>query len=159
MLSIESRIAIGAKILEQMAEIREDWELMREAARERGDLALKVSLIHPDWYQSEVIIGRDPRGSRFFSTNPPGGQTCQSAAIWGYTCQLYDHDLVADHLFPYSAGGATDSRNLVWLCRWHNSIKSSDIHLVDWDSVDCTWVDDLLDRITIRRETLRLSSG
>jgi hypothetical protein len=156
-MSLDSRVAFGAKILKPGAEMGTDWERNRERALESDELALKLCLIHPDWFEPEIKIGDDPRGRRAFSTIPPVGQVCQSNAVWGYDCSIDDGMLVADHLYPFSAGGPTESRNLVWLCKWHNSVKSSDIHLVDWEAVDCRWVDDLIIRVGRRRELLKLS--
>jgi hypothetical protein len=156
-MKLEARVHFGARILVFGSRLGSDWESNYAQARQSNDLALKLCLIHPDWFDPDNKVGEDPRGPRAFRVNFPNGQQCQSSVIWGYLCNFSDSDLVADHLYPYSAGGSTDSRNLVWLCRWHNSVKSSDIHLIDWDSVDSGWVDDLLGRIEIRRELLEIS--
>ncbi len=155
--SFADRIAYGARLLERRAGMSADWEANVITARADGDDVLRLCLVHPEWYLSGMALGQsDPRGSRRFKTPPPIGEACQSLRIWGYSCSLPSERLEADHLFPYESGGPTDGRNLVWLCSWHNRVKSNDIHLVPWSTVDLSWVDEVLERIRIRRGTLRL---
>ena len=153
---LEDRVAFGAMIVTRRAELSVEWEINRQIADSIDDLVLRLCLIHPDWYSPSISVGKpDPRGPRAFSTPAPVGQHCQSSHIWGYVCAIPSSRMVADHLYPYEAGGPTDARNLVWLCEWHNQVKSNDIHLWPWDSVDLSWIADVLDRIAARRDLLR----
>ena len=137
-----------------------DWEANRELAIATDDLSLALCLAHPEWYSPSVRLGHaDPRGPRAFSNSPPAGQRCQSAYIWGYDCSIPPARPSADHLFPYEAGGPTDARNLVWLCEWHNRVKSNDIHMLPWETMDLEWLPSLLDRIGARRDLLRRLEG
>lgn len=155
---LATRIAFGRAIILRRTRIGSNWETCVQEATIDDDLISKLCLIHPEWYNPQIKISGqyDPRGPRNFTTQPSGFQECQSNQVWGYMCMLEKESIVADHLYPYAAGGATDSRNLVWLCGWHNRVKSSDIHLVDWDGIDLTWIDDLLTRIAKRRHMLTL---
>jgi hypothetical protein len=152
----EERIAFGAVIVARRAALSVEWETHRREADVNGDLALQLCLIHPEWYSPLMSMGRpDPRGPRGFATAPPVGQRCQSSYIWGYECKIASSRPVADHLYPFEAGGPSDARNLVWLCEWHNRVKSNDIHLLPWEEMDLTWVAEVLDRIAVRRDMLR----
>ena len=156
MSTAEERIAFGATVVARRAALSVEWEANRELAKSSDDIALQLCLAHPEWYSPDVSIGQpDPRGPRGFQTNPPIGQGCQSERIWGYSCQLGSTKLVADHLYPYGAGGPSDARNLVWLCEWHNRVKSADIHLLPWDSMDLSWLPEVLARVANRRDMLQ----
>ena len=153
---MEARIAFGAELVARRANLSPDWEANRDIACDSDDLALKLCLVHPEWYSPSAALGQpDPRGPRAFAIRPPVGQRCQSSYIWGYECSIPSVRPSADHLFPYEAGGLTDARNLVWLCEWHNRVKSNDVHLLPWDLMDIGWLPGLLDRVAVRRDLLR----
>ena len=44
-----------------------------------------------------------------------------------------------DYLFPFALGGPTIARNRVPLCREHNAIKGSDVHLFPWEQGEPPW--------------------
>lgn len=125
----------------------------------------KLALLHPlhikeldlPSHQSVEKIQESFQGPRRFS-KPLGGNSCQSALLWGYDCELKG-ELQQDHLFPYSLGGPTFQTNRIFLCNYHNMVKSSDIHCYPWDSIDSwtePWLDSQIDRLN--REIFKLYS-
>jgi len=107
------------------------------------ELVLKLTLIHP-FHLKDLIPDINKRkikqlqiqGKRIFDTKV--FKKCESEKFWGYQCPFPNDNLVADHAFPYSLGGPTKGVNLRCLCKWHNMVKSNDIHCYPWeDLVKC----------------------
>lgn len=107
-----------------------------------GHLCLSeaLSLVHPSHFfdapHAAIIRGV----ARFGERESAEWCGCQAKAIWGYDCPLKDTKLEADHLFPYAAGGPTVSENRIWLCSYHNKVKSNDIHMYPWEQQEPKWV-------------------
>ncbi len=97
----------------------------------------KLALIHPenlhalDLTEQQLLEINGPRNFKKSTFH----RECQSDLIWGYKC-LSTECLQQDHLFPYSLGGATNTKNRIFLCKNHNSIKGHDIHLYPWEFFD-----------------------
>lgn len=85
-------------------------------------------------YTNVEMIQNSIQGSRSFPSTIVSN-SCQSILLWGYKCEL-NGDLQQDHLFPYSLGGPTLPANRIFLCRYHNMVKSSDIHSYPWELID-----------------------
>jgi hypothetical protein len=102
----------------------------------------QLALLHPEHlaeldlpsHRNVESLQRLLQGARAFAT-PLGGNCCQSRLLWGYNCEL-NGEIQQDHLFPYSLGGPTLAQNRVFLCKYHNMVKSSDIHCYPWEAVD-----------------------
>lgn len=111
-------------------------------------------LIHPSWYESLGIP--DPRGGRNFPSADKNAQ-CRSIEFYGYPCPFIDPLIHVDHQFPYSKGGVTSHANAMYLCEEHNLSKSTDIHIINWENMDTTWVLSLLQIFTheVERRTQR----
>jgi hypothetical protein len=71
-------------------------------------------------------------------------EACESPRLWGYDCPFADAPKAADHLFPKSLGGPTDTANRLTLCQWHNTAKSMDVHIFPWEEGVPDWVPSLL---------------
>ncbi len=121
----------------------------------RTEVSDKLALIHPDHFSSLDLpkgisidlIQRKIQGLRKFPHTSP--RICRSDLIWGYRCE-FSGDFQQDHLFPYSLGGPTLASNRVHLCRYHNMVKSSDIHCYPWESTlqyVNPWLDIQIERI------------
>lgn len=106
----------------------------------------QLALLHPlhleeldlPAHKTVGVIQRSLQGPRAFSSTL-GGNLCQSVNIWGYGCEL-SGEIQQDHLFPYSLGGPTIGTNRIYLCKYHNMVKTSDIHCYPWESTD-KWVE------------------
>lgn len=121
----------------------------------RSELSDKLALLHPDHFMSLDLpkgltidsIQKKIQGTRTF---PNTNRTiCRSELIWGYRCE-FNGDLQHDHLFPYSLGGPTLASNRVHLCKYHNMVKSSDIHCYPWEfAAQFTepWIDQQIGKI------------
>ena len=102
----------------------------------------QLALLHPEHLEELGLpshwtvqsIQQSIQGVRSFAS-PVLNSACDAHLIWGYECEL-SGDIQQDHLFPYSLGGPTVARNRVFLCKYHNMVKSSDIHCYPWESVD-----------------------
>jgi hypothetical protein len=116
----------------------------------------KLALLHPDHlhnldlppHRNIESIQRSIQGPRTFSSSIYGC-VCQSTLVWEYACELTGA-IQQDHLFPYSLGGPTLGANRIYLCQYHNMVKSSDIHCYPWEAVDTwtrSWLDVQLDRL------------
>ena len=105
-------------------------------------IIFKLTLLHPEHYfnLSGGKIDKstfkkkqlDIQGKRLF---PKASikNNCECQKFWGYPCPFPNTVLYADHDFPYSLGGPThNALNKKYLCRWHNMVKSNDIHVYDW---------------------------
>jgi len=119
-------------------------QAFREYQKRKLDLYQTMALLHPEHYP-EPVSGTDPRGRRAFTLNASDSR-CYSEVIWGYECPIVDTEagVVADHIFPYALGGVTQSTNRITLCRWHNSIKTCDIHFFPWERGEPPWVAEAL---------------
>lgn len=115
----------------------------------------RFCLIHPV-HLEELGLQNKIQGNRAFNEEP-GVSTmlCQSNQIWGYSCcAVKDQNrLVADHLFPYSLGGPTIASNKLYLCKFHNQVKSNDIHFFPWERGEPDWLSIQIARV--RNEILR----
>lgn len=120
------------------------------------DIYEKLSLLHPDhidsldlpYSQKKSEIQSLVQGPRQFKPHHIK-QSCDSRKLWGYSCKL-DQPLEQDHLFPYSLGGPTISTNRIFLCKYHNMVKSCDIHILPWNDINNwipLWVDNQLNKL------------
>lgn len=115
-----------------------------------GDLVLGLALIHPE-YWSGSAAERALLGPREFRVPTlRGTRNCASADYWGAPCPSAgreDVEIVADHAWPFSLGGPTVVGNIRWLCRRHNAVKSSDVHLYPWEGLWPGWLSDHLRKV------------
>lgn len=102
----------------------------------------QLALLHP-YHLADLDLPRhltvesiqlSVQGTRAFGPSL-AGLACQSPLLWDYECEL-NGEMHQDHLFPYSLGGPTLRTNRIYLCRYHNMVKSSDIHCYPWESFD-----------------------
>ena len=102
-------------------------------------------LIHPRWHKElSFQSSSDPRGVGSFSAANSRAK-CRSKEIWGYVCPYENSSIHIDHTFPFSRGGATINDNAMYLCREHNLSKSTDLHLVPWETfMEKKWIRDQL---------------
>lgn len=116
----------------------------------------KLALIHPDHYEeidlddhlANGAAQKKMQGNRSFPILKTP-EKCQSNLLWNYNCHL-DGAIEQDHLFPYSLGGPTIPRNKIFLCRYHNMVKSSDIHCFPWEATDqwiTPWIDSQIEQM------------
>lgn len=151
-INFENRISKSKNYLKKLNKnLSSNWATLYSQF-ELGELDLwdKLSLIHPDFirrlaipvYSSEEIIIKQVQGNRSFSQQ---NGVCQAKLIWGYHCSLKSEACHGDHLFPYSLGGPTISDNKLLLCRYHNMVKGTDIHLLPWEEeYRFSWIDNYL---------------
>jgi hypothetical protein len=91
-------------------------------------------LLHPNWYQQlEINSINDPRGLNSFSAAKSIAK-CRANEIWGYECPYQHYPIHIDHTFPFARGGATKPDNAMYLCKEHNLSKSTDLHLLPWET-------------------------
>jgi hypothetical protein len=129
-------------------------ESLRNSWLEQVDKPLsifqKLALLHPDHYgaldlpcnKSVEVIKQQIQGKRKFERTIITAK-CECHIVWGYDCRL-DTILELDHLFPYALGGPTIGTNRITLCKYHNMVKSSDVHCFPWEFYEkwCVpWVD------------------
>lgn len=147
MLSLTQRIACAERYYVALSDLHfesiDEWiELFSKyLSDEKYGLLEILVLIHPDWYQTMKIP--DPRGNRSFATAGKSAK-CRSIEFYGYECPFKNAPIHIDHQFPYSKGGVTNHANAMYLCEEHNLSKSTDIHLIDWEGMDKSWVNELL---------------
>jgi hypothetical protein len=131
------------------ASLKPGFDWVESYARTDTSWIEKLPLIHPDHYTEFVEKGTvDPRGS--FPRDEEGLQPCQSKLLWGYDCPFVDGDDGApqqDHLFPFNCGGPSWGNNMRWLCRYHNSMKSCDLHIYPWERGEPIWFREILERV------------
>ena len=146
--TLQYRYASGGEYLRAVATAATtDWLSLYDRYK-LGTLshAVTMSLIHPSWYihktPQDKICGQRSHGTRVLRSDTQ----CGSSLLWGYECP-YGFAEHADHLFPYSAGGTTDSRNLILLCQTHNRMKNDDIHVYTWEQPVANWVHDAIRQI------------
>jgi 5-methylcytosine-specific restriction endonuclease McrA len=115
-------------------------------------------LLHPKWYEELSFHSlSDPRGVGSFSSAGPRAK-CRSYELWGYECPYEDSKIHIDHTFPYARGGATKDDNAMYLCKEHNLSKSTDLHLIPWESfVNRQWILDELKVFLIMGQRLTAS--
>lgn len=128
------------------------WLEHHQTAIAENDVAGAFALIR----QEVAPLPRDRwlrhLGSRNFATaRRPGGTTCQSYQVWGYSCPVNATaaELELDHAWPYSLGGRSVSSNGVWLCMLHNRAKSHDVHNFDWPEMWPSWLIMMLNSIRL----------
>ena len=114
------------------------------------DIFSRLAMLHPihlddiglpSYMERNNVMAR-VQESRCFTG--PGNGSCQSNLLWGYDCPFTDAPMHQDHLFPYSLGGPTTGANRVILCRFHNMVKTNDIHCYPWENTEIycePWVD------------------
>jgi hypothetical protein len=158
----ETRISLARDYLEALARtFQSDWLDLYQQYKE-GQLPLTdaMALAHPENYP-ELHDGIDIRGERAFPPlRHPHGLRCESALIWGYTCGLDPAGaLAADHLFPWAMGGPTVATNQVMLCRYHNLVKTSDVHVYPWERGEPQWLREVVDTLARRHRELRRRTG
>ena len=91
-------------------------------------------LLHPRWHDElKFTTKSDPRGLTNFSAAAIRAK-CRSHELWGYECPYEGSKIHIDHTFPFSRGGATKDDNAMYLCKEHNLSKSTDLHLVPWET-------------------------
>ena len=91
-------------------------------------------LLHPRWHaELHFNSSSDPRGLSSFSSAGIRAK-CRSQELWGYECPYSDSKIHIDHTFPFARGGATKDDNAMYLCKEHNLSKSTDLHLVPWET-------------------------
>jgi hypothetical protein len=116
----------------------------------------KLALIHPGHlgeldlpkHLTKEKIQNIVQGPRAFPENSLEFN-CECNLIWGYSCIL-ETTIQKDHLFPYSLGGPTISCNKINLCKYHNMVKSSDIHCFPWEAAKqriLPWVDNQIENL------------
>lgn len=153
---IETRIGYAFRYLKFDAEIKKlDWRTGVEIFNSDDQFKLPelMALIHPRYQKSFGLDSREVYGPTTFS---PAGQSakCRAKEIWGYGCPFVGSKIHIDHSFPRSRGGATNSKNAMYLCDQHNIPKSSDVHLFPWENLpqQMDWVDQVLN-IFVHEET------
>jgi hypothetical protein len=116
-------------------------------------------LLHPRWHlELDFSSSNDPRGLNSFSGAFPLAK-CRAIEIWGYECPYKEMKIHIDHTFPYSRGGSTKSDNAMYLCQEHNLSKSTDLHLLPWESFPSKkWIKDELE-IFISMATRKSKNG
>jgi len=114
-----------------------------------------LTLFHPKWHSSLGFTkNSDPRGTSEFTTANSRAK-CRAIDIWGYQCPFNETRIEIDHMFPYSKGGATFADNAMYLCHEHNRAKSSDIHLLPWETfIGKDWIRFQLEKFIARAQTL-----
>ena len=150
-IDFKQRIDCAQRYYELLASINfespEEWveTLKRLNSDEHAGLPEILVLIHPKWYEEQIIKIEDPRGNRSFPAAKTGVK-CRSHEIYGYECSFKELPIHIDHQFPYSKGGITNHENAMFLCAEHNLSKSIDIHLIDWHGIGTKWVTGILDK-------------
>lgn len=160
---LSTRVASANDYLQALARtLRLDWlDAYRQYTEGTLTLPESLALVHPECYP-ELQDGVDVRGDRAFSPiRNKHGLRCRSDLVWGYWCNLdTDPVLAADHLFPWSMGGPTVSTNQILLCRYHNLVKSSDVHVYPWERGEPQWLKGVLATLEQRhREFRRRAAG
>jgi hypothetical protein len=119
----------------------QEYERVIRAGFEIDNLPNLLVLIHPDFYYKKGVYFGDflnwKRASSF--TN---GITETSLCMWmkrtGVNCIFNNNRQIrgkceADHIWPNYLGGPSVYGNRLILCRFHNSMKGSDITCFEWD--------------------------
>ena len=112
----------------------------------------RMALIHPSHYEKPLQGAKcSVRGNRTFgkSRGDRRGQCC-AEALWGYSCALTVGELAElhyDHVYPWSFGGPDLPSNIQLLCKMHNELKGSDLHVFPWERGEPSWVSLMLAKI------------
>ena len=116
-------------------------------------------LLHPRWHtELGFQTASDPRGLDSFPSASPRAK-CRADELWGYQCPYRDIKIHIDHTFPFARGGATKDDNAMHLCKEHNLSKSTDLHLVPWETfVNKQWIIDGLRLFLIMGQRLTTSN-
>ena len=149
-VTLTTRIELASRYLQFLASIEDptDWLDAYDAHQNNAlHLTEAAALAHPTHFSFLPAVARIRGPQRFDERKSAEWCRCQSAEIWGYECPLASDSFEADHLFPYAAGGPTVIENRIWLCKFHNRSKSSDIHLYPWEKGAPDWLSSRLERI------------
>lgn len=172
MTFVSSRFEVAQRYLLKLVECNQrGWQNSYNSIKGKEyteDVVLtKLALLHPMLYLSLLPEERHNKATNFqekiqgkrIFTLPSKEIKCSGIELWGYECPLLSEPLVMDHDFPYSLGGPTDNAlNKRVLCRWHNMIKGSDIHIFNWEKLFADirfshinkrphWIEQQLDKI------------
>lgn len=154
--SLSMRILMGREYIISIDSSQSiDWETQYLLYRQNAlSLPESLALLYPIHYESKNNSQsiRGPRG--FPGERSLSSMKCQANDIWGYPCPLDSTriSVVADHVFPYSLGGPTNSDNKTYLCEFHNQLKGNDIHFFPWEKGEPTWLKTTLNRIQVLRK-------
>jgi hypothetical protein len=143
--TIEFRILRGEEYVKALARSSTRHWPTEFSVHQSGVLSLpeSLALVYPRHYE-DLVSAEKVRGPRHFDAEI-GKEPCRAEIIWGYRCNAQAAS--ADHLFPYSLGGPTIASNKVHLCRFHNEMKSNDIHLFPWELGRPLWLAQCLQAI------------
>lgn len=142
---IEHRFQCAQQYLDSLElSLQINWLEQYELYRKRQlSLPSAFALVHP-WHYEDLTSTEvaSVRGNRRFSKEVSMKSIlCSSEIIWGYKCcRRLREKVQADHLFPYSLGGSTVASNKIYLCKFHNQMKSNDIHLFPWERGEPEWL-------------------
>jgi hypothetical protein len=132
--------------------IESSWLDALEEVTSNADTGIPevMVLLHPRWHKELGFeAANDPRGLNSF-TSASSRARCRSKEIWGYDCPYVDDKIHVDHTFPFARGGASKNDNAMYLCREHNLSKSTDLHLVPWETfVDRQWIVEALEQFLV----------
>ena len=112
------------------------WLEVLEEIETNNDMGIPevLVLLHPRWHaELQFTSTSDPRGVTSFSGAAIRAK-CRSQELWGYECPYNGSKIHIDHTFPFARGGATKDDNAMYLCKEHNLSKSTDLHLVPWET-------------------------
>jgi hypothetical protein len=104
------------------------------------DMPTAMALLHPEFLMrlGTSFEGQlDWRAQRIFSAEYTDMQRCEAKFLFKVECPFNsDRDIrgkcQADHIWPWALGGTTIPENRIYLCRFHNQAKGSDITVFDW---------------------------
>lgn len=149
---IQRRIVTGERYLELIEDGHVGtWHDARLDALASNDLVLAMSLVHPHHWSDTKKVSEVLGQREFRVPNLVGTRYCAAADFWGVDCasrRRVDAEIVADHAWPYSLGGPTVVGNIRWLCRRHNAVKSSDVHLYPWEDLWPDWLNQQLFKLS-----------
>ena len=150
-----NRIKTGEEYLRIIDEpLPAPWTELRAEAMIQRNLPMALSLVHPQHWEEFANV-QEVLGPRAFrAPTLRGTQYCSAEDYWGVRCTTPNTrraQIVADHSWPYSFGGPTHVANIRWLCRRHNAVKSSDIHLYPWEGLWPDWLAITLDKVSVVR--------
>lgn len=146
-----TRIGMAERYLSIIdSDLHHSWQELRQNALICRDLPAALALVHPQHWEGQTTPDRmlGPRAFRTPTLN--GTRYCAAADYWGIQCPTRGNRnvaIVADHAWPYSLGGPTHVANIRWLCRRHNAVKSSDVHLYPWEGLWPDWLNELLGKV------------
>ena len=149
---LESRLEFAFRYLKFDAQAKKlDWLGAVELIGSDPSFKLPelMVLIHPRYQRSFKLESSQIYGAPSFTPAGPGAK-CRAKEIWGYNCPFIEARIHIDHSFPRSRGGATHSKNAMYLCDQHNLPKSDDIHLYPWENLPqkLDWVESVLQQFS-----------